>query len=289
MGLQRRLETTGHPPAAGDDSHLPRGQGLEEHRRAAVAVAALVVGEEERVGGGELAMVGGGGERAGEGFDELGGTVGEAFDRLERLADGDVGWAARVRVEAGVGLDGEVQPVPQGSNGRDLIDQRRGDLAVFLTPGIPEHGDAETPASRRPQERRRVGIRGEIDRIGKDGDRLGTDQRPLRGQFLRRGVEVEPVGGCKADRFVEQAADPADPAGGPSGNIRVEREDGAVKLEVPADPRRRTCGVNGLRESQGIEFGGRGDQNPIARREGGDRGSEIGGEGGHADAALPAP
>jgi hypothetical protein len=97
------------------------------------------------------------------------------------------------------------------------------------------------------------------------------------------------VGGCEAERFVEQAADPADPAIGPSGNGQVGREDGAVELEVPADPGRRTRGVDGLRESQGIEFGGRGDQNPIARREGGDRGSKIGGEGGHAPTALPAP
>ena len=289
MGLQRRLETTGHPPAAGDDSHLPRGQGLEEHRRAAVAVAALVVGEEERVGGGELAMVGGGGERAGEGLDELRGPVGDALDRLERPANGDVGLSTRVGVEAGVGLDGEVQPIVKGWVCRDLVDQRGGDLAVFLTPGIPEHGDAEAPAGCRPQERHRGGIRGEIDWIRKDRDRRGADQRPLRGQFLRRGVEVESVGGCEADRLVEQAADPADPASGPSGNIRVEREDGAVELEVPANPRRRTRGANGLRESHGIEFGGRGDQDPIARREGGDRGSEIGGEGGHADAALPAP
>ena len=91
VGPQRGEQTAGHPSAAGDDRHLPGGEGLEQDGRAPLPVAALVVGKQEDVGELELVPVGVEREWSGEAFDE--GVI-AVRQRPKRAGNEDVGRTA---------------------------------------------------------------------------------------------------------------------------------------------------------------------------------------------------
>jgi hypothetical protein len=100
---QRGEQAAGHPSAAGDDRHLPGGEGLKQDGRAPLPVAALVVGKQEDVGEVELVPVGADREWSGEALDE-GETLAlaRAEDEPLALAEGD---AAALGEGEGVGSE----------------------------------------------------------------------------------------------------------------------------------------------------------------------------------------
>jgi len=105
----------------------------------------LVVRKQEDVGKVELVPVGADREWSGEAFDE-GIIVG--CEGPERPGNEDVGRTARTGVEAGVGLDGEPQPGGAGRDRGDPLEERGGEMGVFLAACVAEQGDAEAIAGR---------------------------------------------------------------------------------------------------------------------------------------------